>query len=125
MSELFLVYFEDKDCSFFVKPYLNSSNFTIAFQCKTTLARFSERLPEARHLLALSEMEAEKALGLIGDALHSPDLQTSYDHSSFSAMELLMSLIALLINADNRLLMCDKQNLFPLLWLLLLAVMWE
>lgn len=115
ISELFLVYFEDKDCSFFVKSYLNSSNFMIAFQCKSTLAAFSERLSEARHMLGLSKAEVDKALNLIGDALHSPDLQTSYDYSSFSAMELLMSLIALLINADNRLLLCDKPEFVPII----------
>lgn len=115
MSELFLVYFEEKDCSFFVKPYLNSSNFTIAFQCKTTLAVFSERLSEARHMLALSAVEVDKILKLIGEALHSPELLTSYDNTSFSALELLMSLLALLINVDNRLLLCTKTEFIPII----------
>ena len=115
MSELFLVYFEDKDCSFFVKPYLNSSNFTIAFQCKATLAVFSVQLSEARHMLAMSEKEVDKILMLIGDALHSPELVTSCEHTSFSALELLMSLTALLINADNRLLLCTKAELVPII----------
>ena len=115
MSELFLVYFEVKECSFFVKPYLNSSNFTIAFQCKTTLAAFSERFAEARHMLALSKVEVDKILKLIGDALHSSELLISYDRSTFSATELLMSLITLLINADNRLLLCDKAELVPII----------
>ena len=115
MSELFLVYFEEKECWFFVKPYLNSSNFTIAFQCKTTLAAFSGQLAEARDMLALSETEGDVILKLIGDALHSPELLVSHDHSSFSAMELLMSLITLLINADNRLLLCSKAELVPII----------
>ena len=115
MSELFLVYFEEKECSFFVKPYLNSSNFTIGFQCKATLAAFSAQLAEARHMLALTEVEADKILKLIGDALHSTELLTSCDRSSFSAMELLMSLITLLINADNRLLLCNKAELVPII----------
>ena len=115
MSELFLVYFEEKECSFFIKPYLNSSNFTIAFQCKATLAAFSGRLAEARHMLVLNETEADVTLKLIGDALHSPELLGSYDGTSFSAMELLMSLITLLINADNRLLLCSKAELVPII----------
>ena len=115
MSKLFLIYFEEKDCSFFVKPYLNSSNFTIAFQCKATLAAFSEQLSEARHLLVLSEVEVNRTLNLIGDALHSPKLLTSYNDSTFSAMELLASLIALLINTDNRLQLCNQTEFVPII----------
>ena len=114
-SKLFLVYFEDKDCSFFVKFYLNSSNFLIAFQCKTILATFSQQLSEARHMLTLNDSEADKILKLIGDALHSPELLSSCEHSSFSALELLMSLIALLINADNRTLLCNKVEFIPII----------
>ena len=115
MSELFLVYFEDKDCSFFLKPYLHSSNFTIAFQCKATLAVFSVQLSEVRNMLAMGEKEVDKSLKLIGNALHSPELFTSCEHSSFSALELLMSITALLINADNRVLLCAKAELVPII----------
>ena len=114
MSELFLVYFEEKDCSFFVKPYINSSNFIIAFQCKTKLAAFLQQLLEARHMLTLNDSEVDKILKLI-DVLHSPELLSSCEHSSFSALELLMSLIALLINADNRLLLCSKAEFIPII----------
>ena len=111
MSRLFLVYFEEKDCSFFVKSYLNSTNWVIAFQCKAILASFAQRLTEARLLIVLNEGEINSLLNHIGDALHSPELICTVGSTSFSALELIMSLMTMLVNIDNKMMPASKTEL--------------
>jgi len=114
MSGMFLVYFEEKDCSFFVKPYLNSSNWVIAFQCKAILSSFAQRLSEARPLIKLNEADANSLLTHIGDALHSTQLMSTISDTSFSAVELMISLVTMLVNVDNKMVLCSKTELIPL-----------
>jgi len=114
MSGMFLVYFEEKDCSFFVKPYLNSSNWVIAFQCKAILSSFAQRLSEARPLIKLNGADANSLLTHIGDALHSTQLMSTISCTSFSALELIVSLVTMLVNIDNKMMLCSKTELIPL-----------
>jgi len=114
MSSMFLVYFEEKDCSFFVKPYLNSSNWVIAFQCKAILSSFAQRLSEARPLIKLNGTDADNLLTHIGTALHSTQLISTIGNTSFSALELIVSLVTMLVNIDNKMMLCSKTELIPL-----------